>query len=283
MPWIQVNGIPQWTTGAGLENGQTESTAHDEIYNNFSQDPTDQANFKGMGGWAAPKPGEGYDDYLKRLHASIRDPNNQSGQRLLAYVEKNRALLEPKMKNNGFGQQPGAAGANGGQPFDYTQKIQEFYNMMMDPNAPQLQAARAQGINSGQKLAGQQGIRGGLAASGITKMGMDSYNQNFNQRAGMGLDALRAGDQRERNVQSTAYDQARTDRLDQYSKEAAGTQALVTAGGQAINTGIKALGSMNLGSGGGGPGTPGYEYAPGQTAPPVYPGSSPSDFNTWPG
>lgn len=126
----------------------------------------------------------------------------------------------------------------GGQP-DYTRQIQDFYRMMTDPNAPELKAAGAQGVNAGQRAFGSAGIRGGLSDAGIAKAGMDSRNGMFMQRSSLGLQALQTGSNRDLNLGTDALARdrfAREGLNDQYNKDQAMQQGLVSAGGQVIKT-----------------------------------------------
>lgn len=147
------------------------------------------------------------------------------------------------------------ASPNGNAKPDYTQQIQDFYKMMMDPNAPELHRAGAQGVNMGQRSFGNAGIRGGLSDAGIAKAGMDSRGALFNQRAGMGLQALQTGSNREMGLGASGLARDEFNRESsnqQYNKDQATQQAVISGAGQAVKLGIDAYGAYNKSGGGGG-------------------------------
>lgn len=151
-----------------------------------------------------------------------------------------------------------APGGAGGTP-GYSQQLQDFYRMMMDPNAPELKAAQAQGVNAGQRSFGGAGIRGGLSSAGILKAGMDARNQTFNQRAQLGLNALSTGSSRELSqnemalrAQGQFFDQNQSTDINAANQKRAQEQKMMALGGQV------ASGFLQGGRGGGGGGASGF-------------------------
>ncbi len=145
--------------------------------------------------------GETFDQYRTRMAALVEGKSNK--EEFLANLDSKKSLFGGSKYNAGGGSatDPGQTDPAGG---GYSQQIKDFYAMMMDPNHPALKQAMASGVNTGQRLAANAGLEGGLSAAGSTKMGLDSYNQLATQRAGLGLQALQTGSNRELGLGTNA-------------------------------------------------------------------------------
>lgn len=158
------------------------------------------------------------------------------------------------------GQGPGQSG-----PMNRNAEVDAFYRMMMDPNAPELQAAQQGATNLAQRGAAGRGIRGGLSDAGIRKAGLDARMGLASQRAGMGLQALQGGMNYDLGMGTQAiqrngmqFDQNQSTEINRANADRAKWQAVAAAGGQVASGLIEA--SKSYGSGGGG-GTPGSYYS----------------------
>ncbi len=197
------------------------------------------------------------------------------------------------------GATPGAAdpaAAAPGEQSTMQQRLDEFYKRMSAPldfNDPEVKAAMSIGANTGQKQAAMQGIQGGLAASGVTKMALDSLAPIRSQRNGLAAQALGMssnyslglGTQGENARQFNAnMSQANDINARNASKEQ--DAALIAAGGQAGAGIIKGLKDFGTSSGGATApaynpydvnGTAAYPGAP-QGATPQGPGFTPDAY-----
>lgn len=256
---------------------------------NLTKDILDYALQSGIGAgsqgawYLAPNPDEGFDDYVKRQKLS---PDNIA--RLKPFFMKyNRLGSKPNtMAQNAAGSVQAAPGS------DYEQEMMNFYRLMMNPNAPELQQARALGVNAMQKNVGARGLRGGLSDAGVLKAGADSYNQALLQRQGLGYQALAGASNRGLGLsaqglsrEAMLFDQNQSNMINRANQERAQLQALTQAGGQLANLGVDlAKSGLRNNAQGYNP----YDFSgsnmntPEWKDPMNYP-SNPSDWNPYPG
>lgn len=163
---------------------------------NLTKEVLDLALQAGMmtgsqGAWAAaPLPEEGFDDYVARqakLSGGVKDPNHLAILRNV-FMKHNRLGSRP---NTMGGVRPSATPSSPNST-SYEDELRNFARLMMNPNAPELQQARALGINAGQQTAANRGLRGGLSEGGILNAGAKAYYGLHQQRNEAGLRALGA-------------------------------------------------------------------------------------------
>lgn len=238
---------------------------------------------------------EGWDEYSKRLgmndfetNSSIDEKYKAGWRNVKALFDKyNRSGSNPNWKapfNPTGGATPAAPGApNSG----YEDQLKQFAALMMNPNAPELQAAQTQAQGLKSTVGANRGLNGGLSDMGIAKAGMDARAGTYAQRAGLGLQALSGaanhslglGAQgltargQDMNFQGQQFDQNQSNQINKANSDRALMEAIVSAGGKATETGLQIFKDSQRNSGGGNP------YPAGQNAPPQYPGSSPSDWS----
>lgn len=169
------------------------------------------------------------------------------GAQLMQYFDKNSA---------------GAAGSANG-PLDRNKAIDDFYRMMMDPNAPELKAAQEQAsIRSQQGMEGR-GIGGGMENASVARAGLDSRNALQFQRQQAGINALHQGMGYDLNKSGQTFDQNQSLDLNNKSMINGLVQGGIAAAGQ--------IGSAYAGRGSGaGTGASGGGYespAAGMTSP----------------
>lgn len=251
----------------------------------------------------APKVGEDYDGWLKRISSLVGTSamstpgasaaNGNLVAQYVDYVRNNRASLEGKMPGSRGQGAPGlGTGAAGGPsaPTNYEDELMKFYRHMtgpLDMNDPEVKQAMAVATNVGQKQSALQGIRGGLATSGISKMAVDSLAPIQNQRRQQGLQALMGGANHSLGLsaqgmqaQAQAFDQNQSNQINAANQQRAGLQALGTAAGQLGSGLIEAFGKNSAAPAGQAPNMGGSGSF--NTTTGMY-GSDPSDWNSYGG
>lgn len=145
-----------------------------------------------------PQPGESYAAWASRLQKfGAQYPDAQG---IIDAQTQVKALKTGEVTPRGKtimglfeSQRSGGAGGAAGGPLDRNKAIDDFYRMMMDPNAPELQAAQAYASSAEARRLKGAGIGGGMANAGIARAGMDSRNMLSGQRQQAGINALAGG------------------------------------------------------------------------------------------
>lgn len=249
-----------------------------------------ESMFPGQNAVFMPVPGENYEGWKARITAQAQKMGWPLDRGMMfqytspQFFDRIKGLAGWDDSGQ-LGQQHGgqAAGPATGSPMNRNQAIDDFYRMMMDPNAPELRAAQEHGTNLAQRGAAGRGIRGGLSDAGIRKAGLDSRMGLASQRADLGLRAIQGGMNYDLGMgtqaiqkQGMQFDQNQSNDINAYNREKDKWQMIASAGGQVAGGLIEASKSYGTNSAGGVPNNVGgagsYNTYSGYT------GSDPSEY-----
>ncbi len=216
-------------------------------------DPTHKgASYQGMGGGALPLSPVALSIAKLFRHNSGDFSENKAGD----------------AAGSTFKSEPKAEAADQSK-IDRQKAIDEFYKMMMDPNAPELQAAQRQAEAKMDHSNVGKGIGGGMAASATGRAGIQARGALQFQRQQAGMGALTTGmglGNSSRGLdmqgQGMAFDQNQSNAINKANQDRAMLNAGIAGAGQISSL---VLGGMKQGAGqgasGGGTGgmTGGYE------------------------
>lgn len=210
-----------------------------------------------------PMPGEDYAAWYSRLN-SLRQKYPDLQDELGAFsslmqektaktgqiLDKTKVRMSLLGANGGAG--PGGMnGSAGAGPLDRNKAIDDFYRMMMDPNAPELVAAQRQAEAGMSRRQGGMGIGGGMGASATARAGIQTRQAMQFARQQAGIGALQYGMTHDLQKSGQTFDQNQSNQLNNQAQINGYIQGGIAAAGQLGSAALQAYGAGQGATGGG--------------------------------
>lgn len=193
-----------------------------------------------------------YPDAADNLNALIQvTPLKNPGAGPTPNAKRLMDLFDAKNRTDRTGKQTGMSGAAGQGPVDRNKAIDDFYRMMMDPNAPELQAAQRQSEAGMARAVRGQGVAGGRGAYATARAGIEARNGLQFQRQQAGINALQYGMQHDLSKSGQTFDQNQSNQLNSQAQTNGYIQGGIAAAGQLGSAALQAYGANQAAQGGG--------------------------------